>query len=108
MRLMGMDNVLNKLNAEIPTMPPKHFASTVIVLLSATGPVFAQGIAGWTGEGSINVGVTTGNTETTDIGVGLKGARQFGDWRAKAQATAETTASRAATVGGWPDSWIAT
>ena len=38
---------------------------------------------GWTGEGTLSAGVTTGNTKTTDAAAGLKLARQFGVWRAK-------------------------
>jgi len=58
----------------------------LLALVLASSPSMAQGIAGWTGEGTLSAGFTSGNTETTDIGVGLKVARQFGDWRAKAQA----------------------
>jgi putative salt-induced outer membrane protein len=44
---------------------------------------------GWTGEGALSVGVTSGNTDTTDVAAGLKGQRQFGDWRAKANIAGE-------------------
>lgn len=35
---------------------------------------------GWTGEGSFSAGYTTGNTETTDLGLGLKLDRESGLW----------------------------
>lgn len=39
-----------------------------------------KGDATWTGEGSLSAGMTTGNTETTDIGLGLDMQRQTGGW----------------------------
>lgn len=35
----------------------------------------------WSGEGSLSAGVTTGNTDTADVGVGLKLAREDGPWK---------------------------
>lgn len=35
----------------------------------------------WSGEGSLSAGVTTGNTDTIDIGVGAKAVRQDGRWK---------------------------
>lgn len=43
----------------------------------------------WTGEGSFGAGFTTGNTETSDYGLGLKGAREAGEWKASAEALAD-------------------
>jgi len=37
----------------------------------------------WTGEGAISAAVITGNTKSTDAGIGIKAAKQFGDWRVK-------------------------
>ncbi|MFZ4071101.1 MAG: DUF481 domain-containing protein [Caulobacterales bacterium] len=54
------------------------------LLLAAAPAHAADAKNGWTGEGTLSAGYTTGNTETTDIGAGLKGARQVGDWRLKA------------------------
>lgn len=34
----------------------------------------------WSGEGSLSAGVTTGNTDTIDIGVGAKAKREEGRW----------------------------
>lgn len=59
-------------------------------LLLAIAPASAAAAKdGWTGEGSLSAAYTTGNTETTDLGAGLKGARQLGDWRLKASAGAD-------------------
>lgn len=43
---------------------------------------FAQDAAPpeWTGEGAFSAGTTTGNTETTDLGLGLKLRHDGGDW----------------------------
>ena len=32
---------------------------------------------GWSGEGSLSAGVTTGNTETTDLGLGVDATRKM-------------------------------
>lgn len=34
----------------------------------------------WTGEGALNAGMTTGNTETTDLGIGVKLIHQADEW----------------------------
>ena len=44
---------------------------------------------GWSGEGALSAGVTTGNTETTDIGLGVDVARTFNVWTVGVQATAD-------------------
>jgi putative salt-induced outer membrane protein len=44
-------------------------------------PAFAQDVeTGWSGEGALNAGFTTGNTETRDAGVHLKGAHVGEAW----------------------------
>jgi putative salt-induced outer membrane protein len=59
-------------------------------LLLAVAPAsVAAAEDGWTGEGSLSAGYTTGNTETTDMGAGLKGARKLGDGRLNAAAGAD-------------------
>jgi putative salt-induced outer membrane protein len=67
--------------------------NTMLAALAAglmlAAPAWAADKDGWTGEGSLSAGYTTGNTETTDLGAGLKGARQMGDWRLKAAAGAD-------------------
>jgi putative salt-induced outer membrane protein len=55
--------------------------------LAFAAPAMAQD--GWTGEGALSAGVTSGNTKTTDVSAGLKVANQFGDWRAKGDFLAE-------------------
>ncbi|MEM7638575.1 MAG: DUF481 domain-containing protein [Pseudomonadota bacterium] len=54
-------------------------------------PAHAQDEAnnGWSGEGSLSAGVTTGNTETTDIGLGVDVARVMNVWTVGVQATAD-------------------
>ena len=44
---------------------------------------------GWTGEGSFSAGYTTGNTETTDLGLGLKLNREAGLWTYSFDAAAD-------------------
>lgn len=53
-------------------------AATVPAMALAP-PAAAEG-ATWSGEGSISAGVTTGNTETTDVGVGIDVDRQSQLW----------------------------
>lgn len=52
------------------------------VLVATALPVFAQDAPPpeWTGEGALNAGVTTGNTETTDFGVAVKIKHQGDQW----------------------------
>ncbi|MEM7458399.1 MAG: DUF481 domain-containing protein [Pseudomonadota bacterium] len=44
---------------------------------------------GWSGEGSLSAGVTTGNTETTDLGLGVDVARTMNVWTVGLQANAD-------------------
>ena len=46
-------------------------------------------LSGWSGESSLTGAVTTGNTETTDIGLGLKLQKESGVWRHKFNALAD-------------------
>ncbi len=52
------------------------------LLLTAAAPAFAQDAPppAWTGEGAFAAGFTSGNTETTDLGLGLKLRHEAGDW----------------------------
>lgn len=54
----------------------------ISLLVCASAPAFAQDAPkpAWSGEGAFNAGVTTGNTETTDVGLGLKLRHDGGDW----------------------------
>lgn len=60
----------------------------VAAVLSVAGAASAQS-ATWQGEGSLSAGVTTGNTETRDLGVGLKFSRDTGLWRTGVEALAD-------------------
>lgn len=62
-----------------------HFMKTLTAgaaaaALLASVPAFAQDDTGWTGEASLTGSKTTGNTETTDVGLGLKLAKQGTVW----------------------------
>jgi len=59
--------------------------------LSLALPAYAQDETsdGWSGEGSLSAGVTTGNTETTDLGLGVDVARTMNVWTIGLQATAD-------------------
>ena len=55
-------------------------------------PAHAQDDAnsdGWSGEGSLSAGATTGNTETTDIGLGIDVAREINVWKVGLKASAD-------------------
>jgi len=55
-------------------------------------PAFAQStsmLAGWSGEASLSGSKTTGNTDTTDLGLGLNLAKESPKWRHKFYATAD-------------------
>nr|WP_197501410.1 DUF481 domain-containing protein [Hyphomonas sp. Mor2] len=43
----------------------------------------------WSGEGSLSAGVSAGNTETADLGLGLDVTRSFGRWSLGVQAIAD-------------------
>lgn len=59
-----------------------------VVAVSAAAPALAQD-AVWAGEGSFGAGFTTGNTDTSDLGLGLKLGRKTGDWTLSFQALAD-------------------
>jgi len=63
----------------------KIMISTALVALISS-PAFAQD-ANWTGEASLAGSATTGNTETTDLGLGLALQREADVWRHKFDAT---------------------
>ena len=67
------------------------FLRTVSILTGciavSQAPSFAQ--ASWTGEGSFSAGYTTGNTETTDVGLALKLNREAGLWTYTAEAAGD-------------------
>jgi len=59
--------------------------------LTLAMPAHAQDEAsnGWSGEGSLSAGVTTGNTETTDLGLGVDLARELDLWTIGVKASAD-------------------
>lgn len=61
----------------------KHLKLAAAALLVAgAAPAFADEDATWTGEGSLSAGVSTGNTETTDLGLAVDLGRDWGVWAA--------------------------
>lgn len=69
----------------------KSFISTVAMTALATtvfaAPAHAQIMDGWTGDASLSGSTTTGNTETTDVGLGLAVTKTDGIYRNKFDAT---------------------
>lgn len=65
----------------------KYIITAALAAIIAA-PAMAQD-DGWTGEASLSGSATTGNTETTDLGIGLALQRQSGDWRNKFDATVD-------------------
>lgn len=69
------------------------FRTTAALVASAAimvSPALAQDDEnGWSGEGSFSAGTTTGNTETTDLGLGLKLAKKANAWTYSGEAVAD-------------------
>lgn len=68
----------------------KTLLSTAAMLAAATAftaPASAQIMDGWTGDASLSGSTTSGNTETTDVGLGLNLTKTDGIWRNKFDAT---------------------
>lgn len=62
--------------------------ATLALCLSGSALV-ASAQDGWSGEGSFSAGYTTGNTETTDLGLAVKLDREAGLWTYSAEAAAD-------------------
>jgi len=60
--------------------------SSVAILCLASTPVYAGITDGWSGEASLTGSNTTGNTDTTDVGLGLKLKKDGDVWRHKFKA----------------------
>ncbi|KCZ56524.1 hypothetical protein HY29_08040 [Hyphomonas beringensis] len=59
----------------------KMILGTAVIAALTSAPAFAEGDQdGWVGEASISAGMTTGNTETTQAGLGVDVDRNDGDW----------------------------
>lgn len=67
----------------------KKFALALAVSLTFAGTSFAQDDDGWSGEASLAGGKTTGNTDTEDLSLGLKLAKEGDKWRHKFDALAD-------------------
>jgi putative salt-induced outer membrane protein len=65
------------------------FTTALLSMALMATPAAAQDTDGWTGEGSVSAGFTSGNTSTTDIGVALSGERRFGPWATSLQANVD-------------------
>jgi putative salt-induced outer membrane protein len=62
----------------------KKLIITSIAAMAFAGAASAQTgslLDGWSGEGNLGAGITTGNTDTVDVGVALKLAKKFGLWQ---------------------------
>lgn len=63
--------------------------ATALSGLAGFGLVAQAEDATWTGEGSFSAGMSTGNTETTDLGLGLNLAREMNVWKIGLQSSAD-------------------
>ncbi|MGB3454893.1 MAG: DUF481 domain-containing protein [Litorimonas sp.] len=75
----------------------KTYLAAAALLLAPMTAHAQAGLAGWTGEASLTGNRTTGNTDTTDIGLGLKLARQGDIWRHEFQGSADFGRANGAT-----------
>lgn len=59
---------------------------SMLLVTAAFGTAHAQDDDnGWTGEGAFGAGLTTGNTDTVDVSVGVKIAKEAGKWKYAAE-----------------------
>ncbi|KCZ55279.1 DUF481 domain-containing protein [Hyphomonas chukchiensis] len=72
-----------------PLKQSSFILASVGAALVAVAPAHAQEKDGWSGEGAFNAGYTTGNTETTDLGLGIDVARKAGLWKVELVADGE-------------------
>lgn len=72
------------------TLPSRIALMTAVAALALLPfTVQAQTATGWAGEASLTGSQTTGNTDTTDVGLGLKLAKTGDVWRHKFNASAD-------------------
>ena len=64
-------------------------STSILALFLAGGAFAASAQDGWSGEGSLSAGYTTGNTETSDLGLALNVEREAGLWTYTAEAAAD-------------------
>ena len=67
----------------------KTLLLSTLTFAGFTSLAHAQSISGFSGEASLNGSSTTGNTETTDVGFGLKLAKDTGLWRHSIKASSD-------------------
>ncbi len=68
----------------------KQVFTTMLVLGSLSMAANAQEAnSSWSGEGSLSAGQTSGNTDTKDIGLGLKLTKEAGQWAYSGEASAD-------------------
>jgi len=67
----------------------KELLLAAAMLVATAGTAQAQITAGWSGEASLTGSKTTGNTDTTDLGLGLKLNKETDVWRHKFKALAD-------------------
>ena len=67
----------------------KQLLLAAAMLVATAGTANAQMLDGWTGEASLTGSKTTGNTDTTDLGLGLKLNKEADVWRHKFKALAD-------------------
>ena len=68
----------------------------LVALPMMAAPAVAQNKTGaqggknaWTGEGTVSGAYTSGNTQTTEVGIAVKAAKQFGKWDIKGNLEAD-------------------
>lgn len=59
------------------------FASAIALTVAVAAPAQADMLSGWSGDASLSGSTTDGNTETTDVGLGLNLIKTDGLWRNK-------------------------
>lgn len=67
----------------------KTISLSAMIWAGAVTASHAQFTDGFTGEAALNGSVTTGNTETTDVGFGLKLAKETDKWKHSVKASAD-------------------
>ncbi|HPE46836.1 MAG TPA: DUF481 domain-containing protein [Hyphomonas sp.] len=68
----------------------KKLVVALFMLGLGGGISHAEGLAsGWSGEGSLSAGVTTGNTDTSDVGLAVDLKKEAGVWTYGLQASAD-------------------
>ena len=67
----------------------KSFLTLTALLSLIASPAFAGAADGWTGEAALTGSKTTGNTETTDVGLGLDLVKASDLWRHKVNASVD-------------------